>query len=71
MYLAPISIRILHAIMFRIVSIGQLVVSAMLHETNHAINIALRHKISWASGQRIVQNLKRYGVCGLSAVAGA
>ena len=69
-------LKLAHATNMRMCSemfaIGMSTVSNVIHDTCRAINIALRHEISWPTGNRLLQVQNDFKVlCGLPAVGGA
>ena len=53
-------------------AIGTSTVSNVVHDTCRAINIALRHEITWPTGNHLIQVQNDFKVwCGLPAVCGA
>ena len=69
-------LKLAHATNTRLCSelfaIGRTTVSNIVHDTCRAINNALRHEISWPSGNRLFQIQNDFKeLCGLPAVSGA
>jgi hypothetical protein len=53
-------------------AVGISTVSKMLYETVHAINVVLRHEISWPTGRRLVETQVAFkALCKILAIVGA
>ena len=55
-----------------IFAVGKSTVSSMLRDVVHAINVALRHELSWPTDNRVHETQQKFfNLCGLPVVVGA